>query len=189
MHATLLFLPAVLLSILAAPPPQWTLLRTLLVSYATYLSTLVSSIIVYRVSPIHPLAQYPGPIGCKVSKFWMGFICIPGYQHQYIKALHERYGDVVRIGTCIGRLPLWGISIWGTGCSIAEQGVRWICGYMKGLLQRFERIYVLVPVCYGCDVRTARFLSTLDAVHVETQVNPLTPKLYSAGTACSSTRK
>ena len=53
----------------------------------------------------------------------MGLICIPGYQHQYIKALHERYGDVVRIGTCIGRLPLWGISIWGTGCSIAEQGL------------------------------------------------------------------
>ncbi|EJF55985.1 high nitrogen upregulated cytochrome P450 monooxygenase 2 [Dichomitus squalens LYAD-421 SS1] len=96
-HGAFLFLPPALLSLFSSPP-QWTLLHALLFNSATYLTTLVMSVIVYRLSPVHPLARYPGPIGCKVSKFWMAFLSMPGYQHQYIKSLHERYGDVVRIG-------------------------------------------------------------------------------------------
>ena len=92
-HAAILFAPPILLTLLV-DSPQSTLLR----NFATYLTTLVLSVLVYRISPIHPLARYPGPIGCKLSKFWLGFACIPGFQHQYIKSLHERYGDVVRIG-------------------------------------------------------------------------------------------
>ena len=97
-HAAILFAPPIIFT-LFTNPVQHNLLRALLANSATYLSTLVLSVLVYRISPIHPLARYPGPIGCKVSKFWMGCICIPGFQHQYIKSLHERYGDVVRIGT------------------------------------------------------------------------------------------
>ncbi|KAM5536735.1 hypothetical protein V8D89_009574 [Ganoderma adspersum] len=92
-HAAILFAPPILLTLLVESSQQ-----TLLGNFATYLATLVLSVLVYRVSPIHPLARYPGPIGCKLSKFWLGFACIPGFQHQYIKSLHERYGDVVRIG-------------------------------------------------------------------------------------------
>ena len=94
-HAVIVFAPPILLTLFT----KHTVLPALLGNFATYLSTLVLSILVYRISPIHPLARYPGPIGCKISKFWMGCICIPGFQHQYIKSLHERYGDVVRIGT------------------------------------------------------------------------------------------
>ena len=67
--------------------------------YSTYLATLLSSIAIYRLSPFHPLARYPGPIGCKLSKFYLGFVSCPGFQHKYLKSLHDRYGDVVRIGT------------------------------------------------------------------------------------------
>lgn len=65
----------------------------------TYLAALVVSIVVYRVSPFHPLAHIPGPIGCKVSKFYMAIIALRGRQHVYIKSLHDRYSsDIVRIG-------------------------------------------------------------------------------------------
>ncbi|PIL26706.1 cytochrome P450 [Ganoderma sinense ZZ0214-1] len=96
-HAAILFAPPVLLTLLA-DSAQPTLLRALLANFATYLTTLVISVLVYRVSPIHPLARYPGPLGCKISKFWLATRCISGFQHHYIKSLHEQYGDVVRIG-------------------------------------------------------------------------------------------
>ena len=96
-HAAVLFAPPVLLT-LVSNPTQRTLLRALLANAGTYLATLVLSVFVYRISPVHPLARYPGPLGCKLSKFWMAFVSIPGFQHQYIKSLHEQYGDVVRIG-------------------------------------------------------------------------------------------
>ncbi|KAM5537036.1 hypothetical protein V8D89_009365 [Ganoderma adspersum] len=92
-HAAILFVPPILFTLLADSAQN-----TLLGNFATYLTTLVLSVLVYRVSPIHPLARYPGPFGCKLSKFWLGFASLAGFQHQYIKSLHERYGDVVRIG-------------------------------------------------------------------------------------------
>ncbi|KAI1791471.1 high nitrogen upregulated cytochrome P450 monooxygenase 2 [Ganoderma leucocontextum] len=97
-HATILFAPPILLTLVTGSTSQRTLLHALFLNFATYLTTLALSVLIYRISPIHPLARYPGPIGCKVSKFWLGFVCIPGFQHRYIKSLHERYGDVVRIG-------------------------------------------------------------------------------------------
>ncbi|KAI9068086.1 high nitrogen upregulated cytochrome P450 monooxygenase 2 [Trametes sanguinea] len=69
-----------------------------LVSSATFLSTLFLSIAFYRLSPFHPLAQYPGPLMCKLTKFWMAYLSLEGYQHLYVQRLHDRYGDVVRIG-------------------------------------------------------------------------------------------
>ena len=65
----------------------------------TYLATLVISTVVYRLSPFHPLARYPGPIGPRMSKFWMAFKCLGGSQHRYIQSLHHKHGDVVRTGT------------------------------------------------------------------------------------------
>ncbi|KAL0954589.1 hypothetical protein HGRIS_003549 [Hohenbuehelia grisea] len=63
-----------------------------------YVMTLVLSVSTYRLSPFHPLAQYPGPVLCKLSKLWMMYISSQGKQHIYYQALHRRYGDVVRIG-------------------------------------------------------------------------------------------
>ena len=96
-HAALLAGPPVLVSALAATPGA-PLFASLKLSFTAYLSTLVLSVCVYRLSPFHPLARYPGPLGCKLSKFWLAFVCVRGYQHRYIKSLHDRYGDVVRIG-------------------------------------------------------------------------------------------
>ena len=109
MHAALLLAPPTLLTLLTltlssspASPTCTALTHTL-----TYLAALLASTAVYRLSPWHPLARYPGPLGCKLSKLWMGAVCVPGFQHKYIQALHERYGDVVRIGaSCVLRLCL-----------------------------------------------------------------------------------
>ncbi len=96
-HAALLFGPPTFI-IAFVSVPRWSLLHAVLVLYPTYLATLATSVVIYRLSPFHPLGRYPGPIGCKISKLHLAAICVPGYQHKYIKALHDRYGDVVRIG-------------------------------------------------------------------------------------------
>ena len=54
--------------------------------------------LMYRLSPFHPLAKYPGPALTKMSKFWVAYLCAQGDQHRYYKSLHNRYGDVVRVG-------------------------------------------------------------------------------------------
>lgn len=68
---------------------------------------LLSSIsVAYRLSPIHPLAKYPGPVACKVSKFWFVYVTLQGKAHEYVHRLHGQYGEVVRIGTQ-AVLKLW----------------------------------------------------------------------------------
>lgn len=78
--------------------PHYGYIKALAASFFIYTTTLLTSIVVYRLSPIHPLARYPGPIPLKVSKFWLVWIVKQGKQHLYIQDLHEKYGDVVRIG-------------------------------------------------------------------------------------------
>ncbi len=96
-HTALLFGPPTLI-IAFVSVSRWSLLHAVLVLYPTYLATLATSVVIYRLSPLHPLARYPSPIGCTISKLYLATICVPGYQHKYIKVLHDRYGDVVRIG-------------------------------------------------------------------------------------------
>lgn len=68
-------------------------------SFGIYLTTLVTSIVVYRLSPWHPMAKYPGPLPAKITKLYHTYIVYKGkQQHVYIKNLHDRYGDIVRIG-------------------------------------------------------------------------------------------
>ncbi|KAI0808389.1 high nitrogen upregulated cytochrome P450 monooxygenase 2 [Fomes fomentarius] len=66
--------------------------------YGLYFGVLTFSVILYRLSPWHPLAQYPGPLLCRTTKLWNAFITVDGRQNRYYLALHERYGDIVRIG-------------------------------------------------------------------------------------------
>lgn len=56
------------------------------------------SVIVYRLSPFHPLAGYPGPAVGKITRFWALYIAQSGNQHRYHRALFEQYGDTVRTG-------------------------------------------------------------------------------------------
>ena len=71
---------------------------TLPLAFAGYWSGLVFFTLAYRLSPIHPLAKYPGPVLAKSSKFWGAYHSAIGDQHRCYKRLHDRYGDIVRIG-------------------------------------------------------------------------------------------
>ncbi|KAJ7633026.1 high nitrogen upregulated cytochrome P450 monooxygenase 2 [Roridomyces roridus] len=93
----LLFLslePAVLILCLGGPI---SFLR-LLLSYTVFWGSLSLSIVLYRLSPFHPLAQYPGPAISKVSKLWGAAVAARGKRHLYLKKLHDAYGPYVRTG-------------------------------------------------------------------------------------------
>ena len=99
-HVSLLILPPLLIA-LYSNLHRFAL--TSLVTPPAYVAALTTFTALYRLSPAHPLACYPGPTAAKISKLYHAFLSIGGRQHEYIKALHERHGDVVRIGT--SRLP------------------------------------------------------------------------------------
>ena len=67
-------------------------------AFTAYWSGLVFFTLAYRLSWFHPLAKYPGPLLAKTSKWWAAYITSTGDQHKCLKRLHDRYGDVVRIG-------------------------------------------------------------------------------------------
>ncbi|KAH8115859.1 high nitrogen upregulated cytochrome P450 monooxygenase 2 [Phellopilus nigrolimitatus] len=67
-------------------------------SFILFYFALATSIVVYRLSPWHPLGQYPGPLLAKISKFWASWVMAKGKNHIYHKALHDRYGQYVRVG-------------------------------------------------------------------------------------------
>ncbi|CCM00869.1 uncharacterized protein FIBRA_02915 [Fibroporia radiculosa] len=73
-------------------------LLAIVVAYFTYYSVLLLSIGTYRLSPIHPLWKYPGPVVCRLSKFWLCYLQSRGKLHIYFKQLHDKYGPVVRVG-------------------------------------------------------------------------------------------
>lgn len=97
-HVLLLVVPPALATILLAQ--YVSILAAALTAYTLFYATLISSICLYRISPVHPLARYPGPLYLKTSKLWMAWIASSGKQHIYIQTLHETYGDAVRIGRC-----------------------------------------------------------------------------------------
>ncbi|KAI0265059.1 high nitrogen upregulated cytochrome P450 monooxygenase 2 [Gloeopeniophorella convolvens] len=72
--------------------------------WSTFASVLIFNallgtyVTVYRLSPWHPLAKFPGPVLPRVSKWYLARIAGKGNQHTYIQQLHVRYGDVVRVG-------------------------------------------------------------------------------------------
>ncbi|KAF8955653.1 high nitrogen upregulated cytochrome P450 monooxygenase 2 [Flammula alnicola] len=67
-------------------------------AYVLFFVTLLGSITLYRISPFHPLARYPGPVLCKVSKLWTAFASYQGELQEYHQQLHEKYGPIVRVG-------------------------------------------------------------------------------------------
>ena len=66
--------------------------------FALYHATLSTSIFLYRVSPFHPLAHYPGPFLAKITRWYWAWIALSGHQHLELYRLHEKLGDIVRIG-------------------------------------------------------------------------------------------
>ncbi|KAL1694972.1 cytochrome P450 [Schizophyllum commune] len=90
--------------------PHSSILISILLAFTTYLGTLLCSIVLYRLSPFHPLAGYPGPVLCKITKLYSAWISLGGKQHFHYRRLHEKYGDVVRVGAA-GLTQLEGTSI------------------------------------------------------------------------------
>ncbi|EJD01754.1 high nitrogen upregulated cytochrome P450 monooxygenase 1 [Fomitiporia mediterranea MF3/22] len=69
-----------------------------LAGFSVFYSTLLSSIVLYRISPWHPLARYPGPFTAKISQFWLAYETATGRWHETLKDLHAKHGPYVRIG-------------------------------------------------------------------------------------------
>lgn len=69
-----------------------------IVSFVAFYTFLLLSIAIYRLSPWHPLSEYPGPFVARVSKFWMASVVSKGKANEYLKHLHDKYGPYVRIG-------------------------------------------------------------------------------------------
>jgi hypothetical protein len=88
--------PILLLFALAAAPVS---LFRVLSAYIVFGFTLCSSIIIYRISPWHPLAHIPGPTIYKFTKLWGMWVFSGGNQHTVNKALHDKYGPFLRTGT------------------------------------------------------------------------------------------
>lgn len=93
--ALIVLLPASLSMLLVR---RYGVLLACAMTSATFFTTLLSSVALYRLSPFHPLARYPGPTLSKLSALWMAWKVHNGKRYLYIQSLHNAYGDVVRIG-------------------------------------------------------------------------------------------
>ncbi|KAI8969884.1 cytochrome P450 [Trametes punicea] len=65
---------------------------------STYLLTALTITALYRLSPFHPLASYPGPRIAKLTSLWLSYISSTGKRYEIIDALHEKHGPFLRIG-------------------------------------------------------------------------------------------
>lgn len=63
-----------------------------------FLLSLWLSSTLYRLSPFHRLASFPGPLACRWTKLAQSFANrnLKGFQE--LDKLHRKYGDYVRIG-------------------------------------------------------------------------------------------
>ncbi|KAG7090416.1 hypothetical protein E1B28_009535 [Marasmius oreades] len=121
---------------------RWPWLWALLVGYTTCYTSLFTSILIYRLSPFHPLAQHPGPLLARCTKFWLVYHTYPGKIHLKYKELHRRYGPIVRTGPnelsiCdvdaipsvlgkdgMGKGPIWEVRKLPNSDEIAHIGMR-----------------------------------------------------------------
>jgi len=79
-------------------PAKWQGLSSCLAGYVLFYFILSLSVFAYRLSPLHPMYQYPGPRIARFSKFWAMWVSSTGRQHAIYKELHEKYGTFVRTG-------------------------------------------------------------------------------------------
>ena len=95
-HIFLLTVPPSFLSVFLRP--YYGNLGSFAVSQTLFLAVLSTSVVLYRLSPFHPLAQYPGPLLNKISRLSIAPVVLKGKRHIHIKELHQKYGDIVRVG-------------------------------------------------------------------------------------------
>ena len=78
----------------------------LLVTFGLFYFTLGLSIVLYRLSPLHPLAKYPGPVILRITKLAATVQAFRGKQHIFFKKLHDQYGPCVRVGKWMMTEPI-----------------------------------------------------------------------------------
>jgi hypothetical protein len=96
--AALLFLLPVAISLASLPESLLSFAATFSRTLPVYWASLAASVSTYRLSPFHPLAQYPGPFLARVSRLWALRVVLGGKQCLVSHRLFERYGDIVRTG-------------------------------------------------------------------------------------------
>ena len=74
-------------------PLLFCLTITIIYTWSALMST-----VVYRLSPFHPLASYPGPILWRVSSLRLSHVSFSGRRHLLLDDMHKTYGPFVRIG-------------------------------------------------------------------------------------------
>ncbi|KAI0356915.1 cytochrome P450 [Trametes cingulata] len=80
--------------------PEWSVIATLLhPAYLLVLSfaTTWACFIAYRLSPLHPLYKFPGPLLNHVTELPLAYTAARLRRHVYLCELHEKYGPIVRI--------------------------------------------------------------------------------------------
>ncbi|THG96803.1 hypothetical protein EW145_g7714, partial [Phellinidium pouzarii] len=73
-------------------------IAAIMLSFSLFYAAMLASIVIYRISPFHPLSRYPGPLLAKISKFYGIWKASSGKNHIFHKEIHERYGPYVRVG-------------------------------------------------------------------------------------------
>lgn len=86
------------LLLLQQKKPPRTFLESVAISLGVYFGVIIGAVIFYRISPFHPLAGYPGPLVCRISRWWAFKLVRSGNQHRYYYDLHKKFGPVVRTG-------------------------------------------------------------------------------------------
>nr|BED43040.1 cytochrome P450 monooxygenase [Trametes versicolor] len=81
--------------------PEWGIIAIL--GHAAYLITLTfaavwTCFIVFRISPLHPLHRFPGPVLNRVTELPLAYTAARLNRHLYLCQLHETYGSIVRTG-------------------------------------------------------------------------------------------
>ncbi|TBU25227.1 high nitrogen upregulated cytochrome P450 monooxygenase 2 [Dichomitus squalens] len=79
-------------------PTEMSTPRAAVLLYGFYLGVLGGSIVSYRLGPFHPLANFKGPLAYRITKLSMAVWAATGSECFVVKALHDKYGDVVRTG-------------------------------------------------------------------------------------------
>ncbi|KAJ3537482.1 hypothetical protein NMY22_g5572 [Coprinellus aureogranulatus] len=94
LFVVLVSLPLVPASLLLTHFPS--ILTSLAIAFSVFFSALLCSITIYRVSPLHPLAKYPGPLMWRITKFSAAWYGGQGTYHIKLKQLHNYYGPIER---------------------------------------------------------------------------------------------
>ncbi|EPQ56830.1 hypothetical protein GLOTRDRAFT_39098, partial [Gloeophyllum trabeum ATCC 11539] len=63
-----------------------------------FILAIVCITVVYRLSPWHPLASFPGPLSHRITDLKLAYMVYTGKRHQRIAELHREYGRIVRTG-------------------------------------------------------------------------------------------